>query len=76
MKKKTYRILRAIPIVGGFVEDYYKPLPIYGSAYRESGLSDELSGILNEYRKKHPDEQITGQLMRKLFDEYYKEKNK
>jgi hypothetical protein len=51
-------------------------LPIYGSAYRESGLSDELSGILNEYRKKHPDEQITGQLMRKLFDEYYKEKNK
>ena len=67
MKKTTYRILRAIPIVGTFLRVYTEPIGLYGSLERESGYTDKTIKLYEEYLKTHPNEQLTRQLVNKLW---------
>lgn len=67
MKKSTYRILRRIPVCGAFVESITMPYQLTGSMERESGLADEIGNLVNEYLQKHPDEQVTRQLVDKII---------
>lgn len=69
MKKKTYRLLTKIPIIGGLVKSITQPIWVTGSLARESGLADENLRLFEEYSKTHPDEQLTQQLIERLVKE-------
>jgi hypothetical protein len=43
------------------------PYQLTGSMERESGLADEIGNLVNEYLQKHPDEQVTRQLVDKII---------
>ena len=68
MKKTTYRILTLIPIVRQVVKGCVDPIWIYGSLGRESGETQKTLDLYNEYIKTHPNEQLTRQLIKKLWD--------
>lgn len=75
MKRKTYKILTMLPIVGPIIKVSTNPM-IYGSMC----LSDEefVKDVIkpfNEYLKKHPDIQPTRQLLEELRKQgYFKNK--
>ena len=67
MKRTTYRILRAIPIVGSLLRVYAEPIALFGSLERESRYTEETMKLFEEYSKTHPNEQLTRQLVDKLW---------
>jgi hypothetical protein len=69
MKIVTYKILTHIPILGGAVRTITNPYSLTGSLERESGMADEISKLVKEYKKSHPDVQVTRQLINKLLAE-------
>ena len=75
MKRRTYKILRFIPIVGSVVESLTTPLQITGSVARADGFADECSNLVKEYLKTHPDEQVTRQLIDRLLAEHRNKNN-
>lgn len=66
MKKKTYNVLKWIPIVNIFLP---RPaISIYGSLAIEDGLADKFAEALNEHPELK-DELITEKIVAKLLSE-------
>lgn len=78
MKRKTYRILSMIPVVGAFVKIHCDGTYILNGSYvKEDSANGEdggwLKGVndsLNQYLKDHPDEYPTKQLIKKISAEW------
>lgn len=69
MKKKTYAIITRIPIIGSVVRLRTKPIQLFGSFERESGIDKHILDICNSYAEKRPDEQITMTFVKKLLEQ-------
>jgi hypothetical protein len=65
MKVKTYKILTHIPIVGSITKSIVDP--IFCSWGLVDGVYEETFIKIQEYHEKHPDVQITKQLIDKLI---------
>lgn len=68
MKKKTYKLLRPIPIAGKIVEAICDPyLYIRCSPAIADGTLQDAIKLLKEYEESHYDEQLTRSLLYKLY---------
>lgn len=69
VKKKTYKLMTSIPIVGAIVKAITNPAAtgVFGSNEMRSGLTSDISKKLVRYLSEHPDEQPTKQLIERLL---------
>ena len=65
MKKATYKVLTHLPVIGPIIQ--LKTQPMHCSPGLTDGLFDEQRKLIHAYKKAHPDEAITEQLIKRLL---------
>lgn len=68
MKRLIYKTLVQIPVVGKAIKAFSEPLQITGSWAKVDGTSDECVKLIKDYLEKHPNEQVTRQLIDRLMN--------
>lgn len=66
MHKMLYSVLTKIPIIGSIYENVTRPK--FSSMGLSDGEYDLALSLIKKYQKKHPNEQITLKLIKKLME--------
>ena len=72
MRKVFHSIISHLPIIGGIYKLQTKPM--FCSMGMNDGAYDYVLKLIEKYRKQHPHDQITNQLIQKLIEEDKKKK--